>query len=314
MPKRIHSDQGRSFEGELLRRLCELYGIAKSRTTPYHPEGNGQCERFNQTLHDLLRTLPQQKRKWPQLLPQLLFAYNTTVHQSTQHSPYELMFGQKPKLPVDHLLGGCGEVEECTPSDWVVRHQEYLTSVYTSARKHLESAAERRRVGFSEVTPILSSGTLVYCRNHFHGRHKIQDVWSSTLFEIVTCIDQVGTLYRIRPQGKDGPIKVVHRSHFKLAPRGTDRLGQPSRSDSSISLGPGRELRSEDSEVGIQPQIVVVHTGVGAQAGSSSGVTSQGVGLAGIINDCPPVGCIREPMGGQSQGSTQEQFGCSPGR
>lgn len=92
-----------------------------------------------------------------------------------------------------------------------------------------------------------------------------------------------------------------------MAPQGTDRLGQPSRSDSGISLSPGRELRSEDSEVEIQPQIVVVHTGVGAQAGSSSGVTSQGVGLAGIINDCPPVGCIREPMSGQSQGSTQEQ-------
>lgn len=134
VPKRIHSDQGRSFEGELLRRLCDLYGVTKSRTTPYHPESNGQCERFNRTLHDLLRTLPpEQKRKWPQLLQQLLFAYNTAVHQSTQHSPYELMFGQKPKLPVDHLLGSSDEVEERTPSDWVAQHHEYLTSVYTSA-------------------------------------------------------------------------------------------------------------------------------------------------------------------------------------
>lgn len=47
VPKRIHSNEGKSFEGELMKRLCHLYEVEKSRTTPYHPEGNGQCERFN---------------------------------------------------------------------------------------------------------------------------------------------------------------------------------------------------------------------------------------------------------------------------
>ena len=62
-PEKIITDQGRNFEGELIGHLCQLAGVQKLRTSPYHPQTNGQCERFNGTPLNMLGTLtPEQKK------------------------------------------------------------------------------------------------------------------------------------------------------------------------------------------------------------------------------------------------------------
>lgn len=110
LPNRIHSDQGRDFESKLIKEMLNVLGIQKSQTYPYHPQGDPQPERFNQTLLNMLGTLnPSKKSKWSQYIPQLVHVYNSTQNESTGYSPYFLMFGREPKLPVDVCFGRLNE-------------------------------------------------------------------------------------------------------------------------------------------------------------------------------------------------------------
>lgn len=105
VPKRLMSDQGPNFESQLMNELCELHGMTKNHTTPYHPAGNGTCERCNQTLLGLLGTLDEERRNWHDHLPQMIQVYNNTVHSSTGYSQHYLMFGRNGFLPQDRLIG-----------------------------------------------------------------------------------------------------------------------------------------------------------------------------------------------------------------
>ena len=96
LPTALHSDQGRNFESAMLQQTLDAFGIRKSRTTAYHPEGYGMVERFNHTLLQLLRTYTETHDEWEHYLPFVLFAYRTAVHSSTGVSPFALMFGRSP--------------------------------------------------------------------------------------------------------------------------------------------------------------------------------------------------------------------------
>ena len=106
IPTRIHSDQGRSFDNEIISNLCKMYGIRQSTTMPYNPYGNSQCEWFNRTLFRLMKTLDrEQKPNWPVYMLTLVYVYNATPHGTTGFQQYELMFRCKALIPCDNWLG-----------------------------------------------------------------------------------------------------------------------------------------------------------------------------------------------------------------
>ena len=101
-PSVIHSDQGRNFESHLMQEVCQLMGIHKSRTTAYHPQCDGLVERQNRTLQDILSAyVSDHQDDWDQWVSLAVYAYNTSTHESTGFSPYELVFGRIARTPLE---------------------------------------------------------------------------------------------------------------------------------------------------------------------------------------------------------------------
>ena len=101
-PEMIHSDQGKNFESTILSQVLKAFDISKTRTTAYHPQGDGMVERLNRSLLQLLRSYVSKYSDWEYYLPLVLYAYRTSVHSSTNVSPFALMYGRQPKTDLSH--------------------------------------------------------------------------------------------------------------------------------------------------------------------------------------------------------------------
>ena len=141
IPNRIHSDMGRNFVSAVVREICSSFWIKRSTTTPYHPMGNDQVERFNRTLLGLIRTLSREERgKWPIHLNKLIHSYNTMPLTSTGYSPFYLMFNREDMIPTEETLVGHGIIT----TDWVREVNKKYREVRNEVNKSLEEACNRR--------------------------------------------------------------------------------------------------------------------------------------------------------------------------
>ena len=105
-PEQLHSDQGKQFESQLLKKICRLFNIKKAKTTPYHPQCDGLVKCFNQILLSMLATTTHDHAlNWKSQIRKVCMTYNTSVHSSTGFSPFSLMFGHQTKLPIDLMYG-----------------------------------------------------------------------------------------------------------------------------------------------------------------------------------------------------------------
>ena len=248
-PEKLHSDRGQNFLSKVIRRLCRITGIRRSRTTPYHPQGNGQCERFNQTLMKMLGTLPNRRKSdWKSAIPSLVHAYNATVHESTGYSPHQLMFGRRPRLAIDAVLGlKHQQVGGSSPSEYMKRlesdlHHAYKAAGNVATRQGMKAKEwYDRRVKMVKIIP----GDRVLVKNlGFRGKHKLADTWSENVFTVVEQPDVNIPVFRVRREDGNGDLKTLHRNH--LLPMRHLPVEESSRSEAEDEVSTPDQDSAED--------------------------------------------------------------------
>ena len=98
----ILTDQGTDFESHLIEELCELLDIHKIRSTPFHPQADGFSEALVKIRKNMIPNyVKQQGTDWDLHLDKLDYAINSAVHSTTKFTPFHLMFGRDPRIPLD---------------------------------------------------------------------------------------------------------------------------------------------------------------------------------------------------------------------
>ena len=101
-PFYLLSDNGPQMAAAIYQDVLKLLGIKRQTTSVYHPSGNGKCERFNGTLMNEIRKMCADESRWDEVLDMALFSYRVRP-RSKGMSPFRLLYGVNPRLPVDRL-------------------------------------------------------------------------------------------------------------------------------------------------------------------------------------------------------------------
>ncbi|RLU16500.1 hypothetical protein DMN91_010568 [Ooceraea biroi] len=139
VPLELHTDQGKNFESQLFQALTSLLEIRKTRTTPLHPQSDGQVERQHHAIFNYLTKFVEKNQKdWDRWVLMFLLAFRSSKHETTGTTPAKMYMGQDLRLPLDLLRGRppCGEAVETR--NYVLQLREKLDQIHQVARCRFE--------------------------------------------------------------------------------------------------------------------------------------------------------------------------------
>ena len=203
IPLEIHTDQGKNFESKLFAEVTEMLGIKKTRTTPLHPQSDGQVERQHQTITNYLaKYISSDQKDWDRWVPMFLLAYRSSRHEVTGLTPAEIYYGRDLRLPLNLLRGhppDSQEEEPRTAQCYARELQLKLEEIHSEARKCLDVQSSRTKARYDCKVrhTLFQEGQKVWFFNprRMKGKApKLQSNWEGPFFvvkklnEVVYCI------------------------------------------------------------------------------------------------------------------------------
>jgi hypothetical protein len=214
-PEELHTDQGTNFESKLIQEICRLYDIDKTRTTPYHPQSDGQVERFNRSLMDILSNLQNKYGEWDQALPFAYSSYNATIHESTNYTPNFLWYGRELRNTVGNLVP-CVEEPFTKLSDYTIKLKEQIKIAHDVTRQHLKKSALKSKRYYDKNVHYYRyrAGDQVMCRDHTKtekGTKKFKRTYEGPYW----VIEQLGdVVYRVQ-KDVHSASRCVHHNQLR---------------------------------------------------------------------------------------------------
>lgn len=221
-PSAVITDRGTAFTAELMQDVLQLTHSSHRKSTAYHPQTNGLTERLNRTLADMLSMYVDVEHKmWDEILPYVTFAYNTAVQETTQFTPFELVYGRHVTSTLDAML----PVDDNSPTsehveEFVQRAEEARQLARHRIRSQQHTDTLRYNQGRRDVhyntgdcvwvwTPIRRRGLSEKLLRRYFGPYKVTRRLSDVTYEVVPCSSDPGSLRR-RPRAE-----VVHVVRMK---------------------------------------------------------------------------------------------------
>jgi hypothetical protein len=228
-PYAIHSDQGRDFESNLLKEVGALFDSKKQRTTAYHPQCDGEVERFNETFLNMLsKQVKEDQKNWDDELLFLMMAYRCSVNETTGFTPPLLMLGHELRLPIDIVFGECPQGENFQ-TQYVSTLRQKLNSAFQRVRTNTDTAQNRQKDYYDKKVSgkKLKVGDQVMLYNPAvkRGRSpKLHCPWEIQPYDILEKMSDVDYKFRKRNE----KAKIVHFNRLtKFVPsnQGEDESG-----------------------------------------------------------------------------------------